>query len=111
MEYSRDEHGNPLSVNQGYGIGAGAATKEQHRCSGTGGLHRSGSSSSSEDDGQGGRRKKKGLKEKVTEKLPGGHKSEKERKEPETGTGAGEQHEKKGLMEKIQEKLPGHHRE
>lgn len=50
------------------------------------------------------------MKEKVTEKLPGGgHKSEKGHKEPETGTGTGEQHEKKGLMEKIKEKLPGHH--
>ncbi|XP_020584126.1 dehydrin Xero 2-like [Phalaenopsis equestris] len=56
----------------------------------------SSSSSSSEDDGLGGRRKKKGLKDKIKEKLPGGHKNE-------------QKHEKKGIIEKIKEKLPGSH--
>merc|ERR1739842_281143 len=96
--------------------------KEQH-----GILHRSGSSSSSsssEDDGQGGRRKK-GIKEKIKEKLPGGHKQE-EHGHMGGGTathmgggtathmGGGTtthdtQHEQKGIMDKIKEKLPGHH--
>lgn len=71
----------------------------------------------SEDDGQGGRRKKKGIKEKIKEKLPGGHKDDEQQQtaygEPTTtghGYGVeGEQHEKKGIMEKIKEKLPGGH--
>ncbi|XP_037445018.1 dehydrin DHN3-like [Triticum dicoccoides] len=80
-----DEYGNPVA-GHGTGMGAhggggtGAATgghfqplKDEHQAGG-GILHRSGSSSSSssEDDGMGGRRKK-GIKEKIKEKLPGGH--------------------------------------
>jgi hypothetical protein len=69
------------------------------------------SQSSSEDDGHGGRqRKKKSLKEKIKEKLPGGHKQEEHAKAgqavPTAGTGTTE---KKGIIEKIKEKLPGHH--
>ncbi|KAH9618331.1 hypothetical protein KSS87_012479 [Heliosperma pusillum] len=74
----------------------------------------------SEDDGLGGRRKKKGLKEKIKEKLPGGHKQE----DYSTGgygatTTAGydaqgryagtEHHEKRGIIDKIKDKLPGSH--
>ncbi len=69
----------------------------------------------SEDDGQGGRRKK-GLKDKIKEKLPGGHKDQ---HTPASLTGApGCQHqglaseqnpEKKGIIGKIKEKLPGQH--
>ncbi|KAJ0977850.1 hypothetical protein J5N97_013324 [Dioscorea zingiberensis] len=70
--------------------------------------HRSGnSSSSSEDDGEGGRRKKKGLKEKVKEKLPGGH-SHGDHADQNAIHPHGD-HEDKGLMEKIKEKLPGGH--
>jgi len=71
---------------------------------------------SSEDDGQGGRRKKKGLKEKIKEKLPGGHKQESGSYGPTTTPGlypqgrqpGYEQKQKKGIMDKIKEKLPGH---
>lgn len=67
----------------------------------------------------GGRRKKKGIKEKIKEKMPGGHKQEQQSYGTATTTpgtggaygttgGYGEQpHEKKGMMEKIKEKLPG----
>ncbi|XP_037452706.1 dehydrin DHN4-like [Triticum dicoccoides] len=82
-----DEYGNPVAghgVGTGMethgGVGTGAAAgghfqpmRDEHQ-TGRGILHRSGSSSSSssEDDGMGGRRKK-GIKEKIKEKLPGGH--------------------------------------
>lgn len=65
------------------------------------------------------------MKEKIKEKLPGGHKDECEQGYGHTaatggagygtggagyGTGhAGHEPEKKGMMEKIKEKLPGHH--
>nr|ALL25870.1 dehydrin3 [Hordeum vulgare subsp. spontaneum] len=75
-----DEYGNPVAghgVGTGMGTGAAAGghfqpTREEHKAGGI--LQRSGSSSSSssEDDGMGGRRKK-GLKDKIKEKLPGGH--------------------------------------
>ncbi|KAM0879447.1 hypothetical protein ACQ4PT_034224 [Festuca glaucescens] len=83
-----DEYGNPCSGHGGLtggmgghgGVGTGAAARghfqpmrEEHKAGGI--LHRSGSSNSSssdEDDGMGGRRKK-GMKEKIKEKLPGGH--------------------------------------
>ncbi|XP_047078278.1 dehydrin DHN3-like [Lolium rigidum] len=83
-----DEYGNPAIVPGGGmgahgGVGTGAAAgghfqpmREEHKAGGI--LHRSGSSSSSssdEDDGMGGRRKK-GMKEKIKEKLPGGHGSD-----------------------------------
>ena len=81
-----------------------------------------------EDDGMGGRRKK-GLKEKIKEKLPGGHKDSQQNQAAATGGAYGQQEhagmtggagahgtdgtgghgEKKGLMDKIKEKLPGHH--
>ena len=66
-----------------------------------------------------GGRRKKGMKEKIKEKLPGGHKQEQQGYSTTTpgggyGTtgGYGEQtHEKKGMLDKIKEKLPGtgHH--
>lgn len=67
---------------------------------------------SSEDDGMGGRRKK-GLKEKIKERLPGGHKDG-GTYDTSTTTGygyseGGQHQEKKGVMEKIKEKMPGHH--
>jgi hypothetical protein len=89
---------------------------------------------SSEDDGMGGRRKK-GLKEKIKEKMPGGHKDNHGQQAtatgayggtgyagPTTGTGTtgggtyvpttgGGTHEKKGVMEKIKEKIPGGHKD
>nr|AAX14217.1 dehydrin 7 [Hordeum vulgare subsp. spontaneum]AAX14218.1 dehydrin 7 [Hordeum vulgare subsp. spontaneum] len=91
-----DEYGNPVAghgvgtgmgehggVDTGMGahggVGTGAAagghfqsTRKEHKAGGI--LQRSGSSSSSssEDDGMGGRRKK-GIKDKIKEKLPGGH--------------------------------------
>jgi len=72
-----DEYGNPVAGHGGVGTGAAAGghfqpTREEHKAGGI--LQRSGSSSSSssEDDGMGGRRKK-GMKEKIKEKLPGGH--------------------------------------
>ncbi|KAG8055726.1 hypothetical protein GUJ93_ZPchr0001g30898 [Zizania palustris] len=76
----------------------------------------SSSSSSAEDvvEGQGGRRKKS-IKQKIKEKLPGGHKQQEEHKAghavpaAETGTHAAGMHEKKGIVEKIKEKLPCHH--
>ncbi|KAH0449919.1 hypothetical protein IEQ34_020611 [Dendrobium chrysotoxum] len=81
-------------------------------------LRRSGSSSSSsssEDDGMGGRRKtNKGIKDKIKEKLPGGHKDDQNLQQHyDQGVAAGVVHtqetEKKGIMEKIKEKLPGTH--
>lgn len=87
---------------------------------------------SSEDDGMGGRRKK-GLKQKIKEKMPGGHKDSQTQATAATGpyggttgytgttgTGAtggtyapttGAAHEKKGVVEKIKEKLPGGHKD
>ncbi|KAM0954414.1 putative dehydrin [Dioscorea sansibarensis] len=134
-----DQYGNPVPPrytdvggDTGYGVGtAGYDTtttaphqaqhaKEPHSGGVTGMLHRSGSSSSSssEDDGMGGRRKKKGLKEKIKEKMPGGHKTGTTTTD-EYGTGVQvhqqqphaqtQTHEKKGMMEKIKEKLPGHY--
>ncbi|KAL5204298.1 hypothetical protein ABZP36_009169 [Zizania latifolia] len=115
----------------GTGVHGVQPAREEHRTGGI--LHRSGSSSSSsssEDDGMGGRRKK-GIKEKIKEKLPGGHKGTSQQQTTaatggygahgHTGTaastGAGTTtypategtHEKKGMMEKIKEKLPGGH--
>ncbi|CAM0871921.1 unnamed protein product [Alopecurus aequalis] len=131
-----DEHGNPFPL-AGHGgnaaPGAGGQFQPNREGHKTGGiLHRSGSSSSSsssEDDGMGGRRKK-GMKEKIKEKLPGGHKDNQQHMPTGTG-GAYGQHtaagtdaygqqghagmtgtgtgEKKGLMDKIKEKLPGQH--
>ncbi|XP_074310435.1 dehydrin DHN1-like [Silene latifolia] len=108
----------PPMQNQYGGVTVPTSTGTQLRRSG------SSSSSSSEDDGLGGRRKKKGLKEKIKEKLPGGHKQE-EYSTGTTGYGATttttgydaqhgrfagtEQHEKKGIMDKIKDKLPGSH--
>nr|CAB3491333.1 unnamed protein product [Digitaria exilis] len=85
----------------------------------------SSSSSSSEDDGMGGRRKK-GLKQKIKEKMPGGHKDNQAQATATgpyggatgttggtyapTATGAAA-HEKKGVVEKIKEKLPGGHKD
>uniref|UniRef100_A0A0D9XRU4 Dehydrin n=1 Tax=Leersia perrieri TaxID=77586 RepID=A0A0D9XRU4_9ORYZ len=120
-----------------HGAGAGAGgqfqpAREEHKARGI--LHRSGSSSSSssssEDDGMGGRRKK-GMKEKIKEKLPGGHKdSQQQQMMGNTGGAYGQQGhagmtgagtgvhgaeygnntgEKKGFMDKIKEKLPGQH--
>lgn len=76
----------------------------------------------SEDDGMGGRRKKKGLKEKIKNKMPGGHDkttgttttttdeygtgAQVHQQQPVAGT---QTHENKSMMEKIKEKLPGHH--
>lgn len=75
----------------------------------------------SEDDGQRGRRKKKGLKEKIKETLPGGHKHGHGPHEHEQTAGYGAtgyaghdqtRHEKKGMMEKIKDKvLPGHRKD
>ncbi|KAF8766056.1 hypothetical protein HU200_007903 [Digitaria exilis] len=66
-----------LGEHGGAGMGGGQfqPVREEHKTGGI--LHRSGSSSSSssEDDGMGGRRKK-GIKEKIKEKLPGGHKDD-----------------------------------
>lgn len=53
-------------------------------------------------------RRKKGLKEKIKEKLPGGHSKVESGQHPGQ---EGPEHEKKGIMEKIKEKLPGHHKE
>jgi len=138
-----DQHGNPFPLAAHGGMGGAHAapgtggqfqpSREEHKTGGI--LHRSGSSSSSsssdEDDGMGGRRKK-GMKEKIKEKLPGGHKDN-QQQDMATGTGgAYGQHtaagtdaygqqghagmtgtnttgEKKGLMDKIKEKLPGQH--
>ncbi|PWZ11922.1 hypothetical protein Zm00014a_011758 [Zea mays] len=101
------------------GTGGAFPHAAEHKTGG-GILRRSGSSSSSsssssEDDGMGGRRKK-GLKEKIKEKMPGGHR---EGQGQATATGAyggtgyvagpttGGPHEKKGVMEKI----PGGHKD
>ncbi|XP_068644012.1 dehydrin DHN1-like [Aristolochia californica] len=110
-----DDYGNPIypsGATEGYGgvtdtdvtgthgkvtdVGIGAGGHEQ--------LRRSGVSSSSEEDEAGVRRKKKGWKEKIKEKLPGGHK---DKDEAGQGYGTGQELEKKGTMEKIKEKLPG----
>ncbi|XP_051220575.1 dehydrin Rab25-like [Lolium perenne] len=106
------------------GIGTGGQiqpVREEHTTLGetlrrSGSSSSSSSSSSSEDDGHGGRqRKKKSLKEKIKEKLPGGHKQEEHAKAGQAvptagaGTHAAGTHEKKGIIEKIKEKLPGHH--
>ena len=80
-----------------------------------------------------GGRRKKGLKEKIKEKLPGGHKDNQQNQAAAATGGAGAYgqqghagvtggagahgtdgtdghgEEKKGLMDKIKEKLPGHH--
>ena len=81
-----------------------------------------------------GGRRKKGLKEKIKEKMPGGHKDNQGQATatgayggtgytgagPTTGTGTtggafapttGGTHEKKGVMEKIKEKIPGGHKD
>ncbi|XP_020597811.1 water stress-inducible protein Rab21-like [Phalaenopsis equestris] len=100
-----------------HGIGG----QQHHAAGGTPGvLRRSGSSSSSsssEDDGLGGRRKKtKGVKDKIKEKLPGGHKDDLNTQQ-QVGHGAavgqgatvGDTQEKKGIIDKIKEKLPGSH--
>ena len=60
------------------------------------------------------RKKKKGLKEKIKEKLPGGHKDSNQQDTATGATGTGAHGtegtgEKKGLMDKIKEKLPGQH--
>ncbi|TVU25569.1 hypothetical protein EJB05_28070 [Eragrostis curvula] len=145
-----DEYGNPIAGHGtgtgGMGMGTGTGGmgmgthgtgagmggqfqphREEHKTGGI--LHRSGSSSSSssESDGEGGRRKK-GIKEKIKEKLPGGHKDQQQQMgtggmygqqgmagtgtHGQTGTGTGTYGhegtgEKKGMMEKIKEKLPG----
>ncbi|CAL4981231.1 unnamed protein product [Urochloa decumbens] len=107
----------PASTRQAASSAALAAPAHLARCS-------------SEDDGMGGRRKK-GLKEKIKEKMPGGHTEN----QGQTATGAyggttgytgttgmgttggtyspttGGPHEKKGVMEKIKEKLPGGHKD
>ncbi|VAI61987.1 unnamed protein product [Triticum turgidum subsp. durum] len=139
-----DEYGNPVAghgVGTGMGahggVGTGAAagghfqpTREEHKAGGI--LQRSGSSSSSsssEDDGMGGR-KKKGIKDKIKEKLPGGHGDQQQTagtygQQGHTGTagtggtygqpghtgmaGTDSTGEKKGIMDKIKEKLPGQH--
>lgn len=97
----------------GHTTGVHGGEQRQHGTLG-GMLHRSGSSSSSssEEDGHGGRRKKKGIKDKVKEKLPGGHRDDQAHSTATTtttGYGMEGSHEKKGFMEKIKEKLPGHH--
>ncbi|KAL6592943.1 hypothetical protein ACP70R_049239 [Stipagrostis hirtigluma subsp. patula] len=128
------EHGNPVAGDGATGTGGhdGAAGGDQVQAmrddrKTDGLLRRSGSSSgssSSEDDGMGGRRKK-GIKEKIKEKLPGGHKDHEQQQTATggaqvqqgddagaTGTGvhgAEGTGEKKGLMDKIKEKLPGQH--
>ncbi|KAK1693396.1 hypothetical protein QYE76_010093 [Lolium multiflorum] len=144
-----DEYGNPIAgaghggltggMGGHGGVGTGAAAgghfqpmREEHKAGGI--LHRSGSSSSSssdEDDGMGGRRKK-GMKEKIKEKLPGGHGGQQQATGTYgqqghtgmtgtggtygqqghtgmTGTGTHGAGEKKGIMDKIKEKLPGQH--
>ncbi|KQJ99554.1 dehydrin Rab16B [Brachypodium distachyon] len=142
-----DEYGNPVARHGATG-GMGGTYEAPGAFTGTGGgqgqgqqfqptngehktggiLHRSGSSSSSssEDDGVGGRRKK-GMKEKIKEKFPGGHKENQQHMAAGTGGAYGQQQgyggmtgtgagahgvdtgEKKGLMDKIKEKLPGQH--
>ncbi|KAL9294592.1 Dehydrin Xero 1 [Arabidopsis thaliana] len=110
-----DQFGNPFPATTGaYGTAGGApAVAEGGGLSGM--LHRSGSSSSSssEDDGLGGRRrKKKGITEKIKEKLPGHHDSNKTSSLGSTTTAYDTgtvHHEKKGMMEKIKEKRPGGH--
>uniref|UniRef100_A0A0E0MF88 Dehydrin n=1 Tax=Oryza punctata TaxID=4537 RepID=A0A0E0MF88_ORYPU len=145
-----DVYGNPVAGQYGGGatapggghgaMGMGGHTgaggqfqpaREDHKTGGI--LHRSGSSSSSsssEDDGMGGRRKK-GIKEKIKEKLPGGHKDTQQQQmmgitggaygqqghagmTGAAGTGVhgaeyGNTGEKKGFMDKIKDKLPGQH--
>nr|CAA55192.1 dehydrin [Triticum turgidum subsp. durum]prf//2211422A dehydrin [Triticum turgidum subsp. durum] len=129
--------GTGMAAHGGVGTGAVAAagghfqpTREEHKAGGI--LQRSGSSSSSsssEDDGMGGR-KKKGIKDKIKEKLPGGHGDQQQTagtygQQGHTGTagtggtygqpghtgmaGTDSTGEKKGIMDKIKEKLPGQH--
>ncbi|KAM3244493.1 hypothetical protein ACQJBY_056056 [Aegilops geniculata] len=134
-----DEYGNPVAghgagtgMGAHGGVGTGAAAgghfqpaREDHKAGGI--LQRSGSSSSSssEDDGMGGRRKKS-IKEKIKEKLPGGH-GDQQHTDGTTATGGAYGQpghtgmtgtgthgtdgtgEKKGIMDKIKEKLPGQH--
>ncbi|CAD6272308.1 unnamed protein product [Miscanthus lutarioriparius] len=124
------EHGTTGTGGMGYGTGTGTGgagmgggqfqpAREEHKTGGI--LHRSGSSSSSsfEDDGMGGRRKK-GIKDKIKEKLPGGHKDNQHatatggayrQQQGHTGGTYGTEGtgEKKGIMEKVKEKLPGQH--
>lgn len=104
-----DEYGNPVARPGATG-GMGGAYDAAGAFTGTGGqgqgqqfqptrgehktggiLHRSGSSSSSssEDDGMGGRRKK-GMKEKIKEKLPGGHKDNQQHMAAGTGGAYGQ---------------------
>ncbi|KAL2520496.1 dehydrin DHN1-like [Forsythia ovata] len=111
------EYGNPVQHTGKQGTGHGRIAPgtidaglagQQH-----GQLRRSGSSGSSslEDDGQCGRRKK-GLKDKMKEKLPRGHKDEQnygtQTTTPAGGYGYGgrEHHEKKGVVEKIKKRRP-----
>jgi len=69
-----------------------------------------------------GGRRKKGLKEKIKEKMPGGHKDNQGQHATAPGayggttgyagsTGTGATGENKGMMEKIKEKLPGGHKD
>lgn len=107
---------------QGYGHGhagqftAAEAEKQQHTGL-LGKLHRtksSSSSSSSSSDEEGGKkkeggRKKKGLKDKVKEKLPGGHQASSDAHGHGYEGEKRHEGEKKGLVDKIKDKLPGHH--
>ncbi|MGI4699486.1 hypothetical protein ACR2YT_27350, partial [Klebsiella pneumoniae] len=96
-------HGTGTGAKTGtHGVGLSTGTHGQSQ------LQRSGSSSSSssEDDGMGGRRKK-GIKEKIKEKLPGGHKQEQQTHTTTGEYGTTATGEKKGMVEKIKEKLPG----
>ncbi|KAL0905632.1 hypothetical protein M5K25_024067 [Dendrobium thyrsiflorum] len=129
-------HGTAGHVDQHHTGGYGAGHADQHHTGGFGTEHGTGaqqlhgggltpgvlrrsgsssSSSSSEDDGLGGRRKKnKGIKDKIKEKLPGGHKdNQNPQQHYDQGVAAAgvqtQETEKKGIMEKIKEKLPGSH--
>lgn len=64
----------------------------------------------SEDDGEGGRRKK-GMKEKIMEKMPGGHAQQEGEynQHAQTTYTSTEGGEKKGMMDKIKDKIPGMH--
>ncbi|XP_017983363.1 PREDICTED: late embryogenesis abundant protein D-11 [Theobroma cacao] len=98
-----DEFGNPVRQTDKYGnpiakhkTGRGIAGIGGHHH----GLHRtdsSSSSSSSEDEGTG--RKRKGLKDKLKEKLPGGHKDQHQPHPAASTTTPGQQHEKNGMMD------------
>lgn len=107
---------------QGYGHGhagqvtAAEAEKQQHTGL-LGKLHRtnsSSSSSSSSSDEEGGKkkeggRKKKGLKDKIKEKLPGGHQASSDAHGHGYEGEKRHEGEKKGLVDKVKDKLPGHH--